>query len=205
LTVAVAALALGAPSALAGCANTDVAPTDPLAPSATLCLLNQQRAAHGLGALSESAVLDRAARAYAADMVKRGFFDHVSPDGGTVLNRLKAAGWAPVGAWTVGENIAWGSGTLSTPASIVDGWMHSPGHRANILNGDFGAIGLGIVAGAPQDGIDDAGTYVNDFTSPIGGAGAASAKKPTARCAARAASRKASARHVTRRCAATRH
>jgi uncharacterized protein YkwD len=194
LAAAVAALALGAPSALASCAGSGVAPGDPAAVAATLCLLNEQRAAQGLDALAASPVLDRAAGAYAADMVARRFFDHVSPGGGTMLQRLKAAGWVPAGAWTIGENIAWGSGELGTPAAIVDGWMHSPGHRANILNAAFGQIGIGIATGAPQAGLRDAGTYVTDFASGSPSAAAtagsgATARRPAARCATRASAR----------------
>jgi hypothetical protein len=130
-------------------------------------------------------------------MVDQRFFDHVSPDGSTMLQRIKAAGWvAAPGSWTVGENIAWGSGSLATPVSIVDGWMHSAGHRANILNGSFAEIGIGIAAGAPRSGISgEAATYVTDFGSR-GAAGAAAAaapapapKKPVARCATKASAR----------------
>jgi uncharacterized protein YkwD len=195
--VAFAALLVAAPGALA-CANEDVSASDPAAVAATLCLLNQQRSAHGLGALSESTVLDRAATAYAADMVDRRFFDHVSPGGGTMMDRIKAAGWVGGGSWSAGENIAWGSGGYATPASTVDGWMHSAGHRANILNGSFGAIGIGIAEGAPQAGIDgEAGTYVTDFTS-----GSGAAAKPVARCASRASTRTARVALVGHRAAA---
>jgi uncharacterized protein YkwD len=190
--VAFTALALSAPAAMAACAERDVPASDSGAVAATLCLLNEQRADHGLKAFSESTTLDRAADDYAADMVKRRFFDHVSPGGGTMMDRIKAAGWAPSGSWSAGENIAWGSGSLATPASIVDGWMHSAGHRANILNESFSQIGIGIAAGAPQGGIRGGGTYVTDFTS---GAASASAKRPAARCATRArSSRRASPR-----------
>jgi uncharacterized protein YkwD len=185
--IALAAFAVSAPAALAACADSDASPSDSGAVAATLCLLNEQRADHGLKAFSQSATLDRAADNYAADMVKRRFFDHVSPGGGTMMDRIKAAGWAPSGSWSAGENIAWGSGSLATPASIVDGWMHSAGHRANILSGSFAQIGIGIAAGAPQGGIRGGGTYVTDFTS-----GSASA---AARCATRArSSRRASTR-----------
>ncbi|HWI73853.1 MAG TPA: CAP domain-containing protein [Baekduia sp.] len=197
LATASAVLALGAPSALAACANDDAAPGDAGAVAATLCLLNQQRTAHGLSAFSESTVLDKAADDFAEDMVQRRFFDHVSPGGGTFMDRIKAAGWTASGSWSAGENIAWGSGSLATPASIVDGWMHSPGHRANILNGSFTQIGIGIEDGAPQAGVKDAGTYVTDFTS--GGA----AKRPAARCASKARARVALIGHRTaaKRCA----
>ncbi len=178
LVALLAVMAVGAPSALAACASTDVAPGDPAAADATLCLLNKERTSRGLGVLSESAVLDRAAGKFAQDMVDRGFFDHVSPGGGTFMDRIKAAGWAPSGSWTAGENIAWGSGSLATPASIVDGWMHSAGHRANILNGAFTQIGIGIADGAPQDGVRGGGTYVTDFT---GGARVKKRARPAAR------------------------
>lgn len=183
LTAATLALAIGAPSALAACANTDAAPGDPDAVDATLCLLNKERTSRGLGTLTESTSLRKAADRYAADMVARRFFDHVSPGGGTFMDRIKAAGWTPSGSWTAGENLAWGTGELGTPASIVDGWMHSPGHRANILNGTFTQIGIGIADGAPQDGVDDGGTYVTDF------AGGSSAKKRAKRASSRTARR----------------
>lgn len=179
LAATTALMATGAPSALAACANTGVAPGDPAAVDATLCLLNQERSSRGLEPLSESSALEKAADRYAADMVARRFFDHVSPGGGTFMDRIKAAGWLPSGSWTAGENIAWGSGELGTPASIVDGWMHSAGHRANILNGGFTQIGIGIADGAPQAGVDDAGTYVTDF------AGGGAKKRPAKRAGAR--------------------
>jgi uncharacterized protein YkwD len=187
LTAATLALAIGAPSAVAACANTDAAPGDPEAVDATLCLLNKERASRGLGPLSETAALRKAADRYAEDMVERRFFDHVSPGGGTFMDRIKAAGWAPSGSWTAGENIAWGTGELGTPAAIVDGWMHSPGHRANILNGAFTQIGIGIADGAPQDGVRDGGTYVTDFA---GGGKKRGAKRASTRAARRAGATK---------------
>jgi uncharacterized protein YkwD len=198
--VALATLAVSAPAALAAC-DGSVSASDPGAVAATLCLLNEQRADHGLKAFAQSSTLDRAADDYAADMVKRRFFDHVSPGGGTMMDRIKAAGWSPSGSWS--------AGALATPASIVNGWMRSAGHRANILNGSFSQIGIGVAAGAPQGGIRGGGTYVTDFTS---GAASAAAKRPAARCATRARkARRASLRaHIalvghrvatTRRCA----
>jgi uncharacterized protein YkwD len=63
--------------------------------------------------------------------------------------------------WTVGENIGWGTAQLSTPQAMVRAWMHSPGHRANILNPSFRDLGVGIVLGDPQGG--DGVTYTTDF------------------------------------------
>jgi uncharacterized protein YkwD len=204
------ALALPVPAALAACTSTDVAASDPSAVAATLCLLNQQRAQHGLAGFSENAVLDTASADYARDMVKRQFFDHVSPGGGTFLDRMKSAGWAPQGGWSAAENIAWGSGELGTPASIVDSWMHSSGHRANILNGSFGQIGIGVASGAPRDGIaGDAGTYVTNFASAAAKTAAVKTKRaPVARCASRARAartvRVMRSFRVLRRCSAKR-
>jgi uncharacterized protein YkwD len=207
---AVLASAAFAPAAMAACANQDVAAGDGSAVAATLCLVNQERSSRGLTPLLESATLDKASDGFADDMVARRFFDHVSPGGGTMMDRLKAAGWAPTGAWSAGENIAWGSGTLSTPASIVDSWMHSAGHRANILTAGFTHIGIGIADGAPLAGITGgAGTYVTDFTSGSTADAAsapAKAKRPVARCATRASTRAAtrSAKRATRRCSTAR-
>jgi uncharacterized protein YkwD len=198
---ALLALLVTAPAALAACPDADVAAGDAGAVAATLCLLNEQRADHGLGAFTESSTLDRAAGGYAADMVDRRFFDHVSPGGGTMMDRIKAAGWVAPGSWSAGENIAWGTGELSTPAAIVDGWMHSAGHRANILNGTFTQIGIGIAAAAPQAGVrGDAGTYVTDFTSGT----AAAAKRPAARCAGKARATRAHVALVGHRAAPAR-
>jgi Cysteine-rich secretory protein family len=209
LAAVVALLAFSAPSALAACADDDAAPGEAVAVAATLCLLNQERAERGLDPLAGSAVLDRAADAFAQDMVERRFFDHVSPGGGTMVERIKAAGWGPGGSWSAGENIAWGSGSLATPASIVDGWMHSSGHRANILNATFTQIGIGIASGAPQPGVRGAGTYVTDFASGGSSADANGSKRPAtrpaARCAAKARARASVAlvghrRDAARRC-----
>ena len=114
-----------------------------------------------------------------------------------MMDRIKASGWVPNGSWSAGENIAWGSGSLGTPASIVDGWMHSAGHRANILNGAFTQIGIGVAGGAPQAGIDDGGTYATDFTS-------GTAKRAIARCATKASKASKKQARAARRCSARR-
>jgi uncharacterized protein YkwD len=127
---------------------------------ATLCLLNRQRRRHGLAPLRIDHRLGRAAHAYSRSMVRRDFFDHVSPvNGSTLSDRIHAVGYR---AALVGENLAWGTGRLATPARIVSGWMHSPGHRANILTPGYRSIGIGIVNGAPGRSGRGA-TYTTDF------------------------------------------
>jgi uncharacterized protein YkwD len=129
--------------------------------AAILCLLNAERQGKGLAPLNSNAALDRAAKAWARTMVSRRFFAHESGHS-TPLSRIKRTGYIR-GNWSVGENIAWGSGALATPRAIVNGWMHSPGHRANILHGSFRDIGIGIRLGAPGRGLSGGATYVTDF------------------------------------------
>src|SRR3954465_8085312 len=121
-SLAPAAPALAAPAGAhasaqdAACPGADAVPTAATiaqASQATLCLLNNERAAAGLHPVAEAQGLTQLSAAYSARMVAARFFAHVSPDGGTLVDRLTAAGYiAPDGDWTVGENIAWGQGDL---------------------------------------------------------------------------------------------
>ena len=146
------------------CSSTslDPSPSNLAALSASiLCLLNAERAAKGLPALHSNGSLASAARVWANRMVAAKFFAHES-GASTPLKRIKKTGYVH-GSWQIGENIAWGSGALATPRSIVNGWMHSPGHRANILHGAFRDIGIGVRLGAPAPGLSGGATYVTDF------------------------------------------
>ena len=79
------------------------------------------------------------------------------------LDRIIGHGYATMNQpWTLGENLAWGTDSLATPAKIVDAWMHSPGHRVNILSRNFREIGVGIVPKAPSSSSQGA-TYTTDF------------------------------------------
>jgi uncharacterized protein YkwD len=163
IAAAVAAVAaLAVPSSAAACAHANQNPNDITlreAKQATLCLLNKERTKRGIRKLHDNPRLDLASRRHANDMSRRHYFDH-----GDFVGRIKAARYLKgARGYTLGENIAWGSWDYATPASIVDGWMHSPGHRANILNGRFHEIGLGIARGAPVGGQERGGTYVTDF------------------------------------------
>jgi uncharacterized protein YkwD len=155
-----------AASAARPCAGSGARPTAANAARvrhATLCLLNRQRAAHGLPRLREQRSLAHAARSYAHQMVRHRFFDHVSPSGSTMAQRVKRTRYLRgVRGWSLGENLAWGAGSSATPANIVRAWMRSPGHRRNILDGTFREIGIGIAAGAPT-GTPGGATYVNEF------------------------------------------
>jgi uncharacterized protein YkwD len=98
-------------------------------------------------------------------MAKHNYFDHNSLSGATFIDRIRRVGYlAGARSWTVGENLAWGAGERATPSAIVQAWMNSPGHRANILSGSFREIGLGVAYDAPVGGgLHPAGTYATDF------------------------------------------
>lgn len=102
-----------------------------------LALCNEARAGEGLAPLEADPGLDRVAQARSDDMASRGYFDHVDPDGHDPFWHLDQAGLAYMAA---GENIAMGQ---ETPREVVDGWLRSPGHRANILNPQFRRLGVG--------------------------------------------------------------
>ncbi|MDI5903998.1 CAP domain-containing protein, partial [Streptomyces sp. 12257] len=110
-------------------------------------LTNRERARAGLPPLGVDPLLARAAQAYSTDMAVRAFYSHTSPEGTQPWDRAAAAGST---RRSIGENIACGQ---RSAAEVVEGWMNSPGHRANILKPGFTHIGIGFAGGGP------AGTY----------------------------------------------
>jgi uncharacterized protein YkwD len=130
-------------------------------PDAVRCEINAVRAAHRLAPIKATQALIVAAQRHSEDMVRRHYFAHVSPSGQTVSERARKAGYR---SRRLGENIGWGSGSLGTPAAIVQAWMNSPPHRAIILTPTFREGGVGIAAGAPTGG--DGRTYVLDVGRP---------------------------------------
>lgn len=103
-------------------------------------LVNEIRQENGLKALTANWELSRVARYKSQDMKDRGYFAHNSPTYGTPFQMIKAFG---LSFRTAGENIAKG---YATPQAVVNGWMNSSGHRANILNASYTQIGVGYVA-----------------------------------------------------------
>jgi uncharacterized protein YkwD len=147
-----------------GCAHTSDLPkpsTTAQARTGVLCLLNHHRAARGLPPLREDSRLQDAAQAHAEDMGRRDFYAHRNPDGLEPDTRIRSTGFE--GRLT-GENIHWGVGINATPARIVDDWMNSPGHRANILRRSYTHVGTGIGYDSPEAlSRERAGVYVNNF------------------------------------------
>jgi uncharacterized protein YkwD len=149
------------------CANTTLQPAAgnlSVVRAAVLCLHNRARGARGLPLLREHAKLRKSAEAHSDDMVAGRFFAHDSRSGADISDRILRTGYARGRGWSLGENIAWGTGGLATAAEIQDAWMASPGHRANILRPQFRDIGIGLTVGVPvrARGLRGA-TYTADF------------------------------------------
>jgi uncharacterized protein YkwD len=104
-----------------------------------LAATNAERAKAGCSALRMDDRLRTAARLHSEDMVNSGYFSHTSPDGSGPGERLRAVGYPTDRGWA--ENIARGYRTVE---SVMDGWMNSDGHRANILNCKMQALGVGV-------------------------------------------------------------
>ena len=103
-------------------------------------LVNEIRKSNGLGTLQSNWQLSRVARYKSQDMHDKKYFSHQSPTYGSPFDMMKSFN---ISYRTAGENIAKG---YITPQAVVNGWMNSPGHRANILNASFTEIGVGYVA-----------------------------------------------------------
>jgi uncharacterized protein YkwD len=131
--------------------------------AAVVCLHNRVRARHDLPPLRQNRRLRKAARRHSRDMVSNGYFDHTTPAGITMVDRVLRARYVRKDqGWVLGENLAWGTGSLGTPRGAVDAWLDSPGHRANLLKRAYREIGVGVAVGVPLS--DAAGaTYTVDF------------------------------------------
>ncbi|MGW0860433.1 CAP domain-containing protein [Streptomyces sp. NPDC002690] len=105
--------------------------------AAVLDLVNQERSKAGCSPVTLSSSLTSLAQSFSQDMAARDFFDHTDPDGDTPWDRAAAAGITNLG----GENIARGQADAQ---AVMDSWMNSEGHRANILNCDYTTLGVGV-------------------------------------------------------------
>jgi uncharacterized protein YkwD len=172
LAAALSALALCAMPSFAvaqgtGCSFTRsaaAAAPEPNVRAALRCLVNATRAARGLPPLRSDARLNATADEHSADMVARGYFAHNTPDGASISDRAREAGYLGGSShWALGEDIGWGTGSDSTPASIFEAFMKSPPHRRIILDGEFRELGVGVAPGVPGGGPGDGATFTLDF------------------------------------------
>jgi uncharacterized protein YkwD len=144
------------------CVNASLVPSRSnvrLVARATLCLVNRERAAQGITLLAENTALDHAASTYSGAMVSGDYFGDVSPSGSTLGERIAKSGYlgAPrprSARLQDAENLATAGGELATPAKVVEAWMASPPHRANLLGADFVGSGIGVALGMPASSAD---------------------------------------------------
>ena len=170
LAACLAVCAWGSPGTAAaqGCPNADALPgqisTDETEVTVT-CLLNEERAPRGLRPLKPNGALAEAADAHTAYMLEHDCFLHQCPGEKNLIGRIQATPYLPCRCrWGVGENLAYGTLVLATPRALVDAWMDSPGHRANVLNRKFRHVGLGVRDGTPNAvDVPVSTTYTADF------------------------------------------
>ena len=159
----------GAAQALAACPDANLMPRPgnlERIDTAVVCLVNEMRESHGESPLQPNAQLQAAAQGHSAQMGAEDYFEHVGPDGETPLQRMRASGYVPGGAgYAVGENIAWGTLSLATPKAIVESWVHSPEHLANMLDASFRDTGVGISTHPPASLANgqEGAIYTQDF------------------------------------------
>jgi uncharacterized protein YkwD len=152
------------------CQDTGLTPTgenQARVRASVLCLINRVRAEHNLQPLGWNPELEDAAEGHCSELIADDYFAHVSPSGETPVDRIKATGYIPsenVG-YVIGENLAWGTYSLSTPQAIVEAWVASPGHLANILESRYTETGIGVIASVPESlGEGNPGaTYAEEF------------------------------------------
>lgn len=143
----------GAPSPTTSAASSVPPPRAGVAHQ-VVALVNIERARAGCDPVSADAALQSAAQGHSDDMAARTYFSHTSPDGSTFADRIRGAGYR---GGSIAENIA--AGQRSAKA-VMDAWMASPGHRANILNCTYRDIGVGYATG---------GSYGTYWTQTFGG------------------------------------
>ncbi len=132
--------------------------------TSVLCLVNRAREREGLQPLNYNLDLRTSATQHSVDMVTHDYFAHTGPRGSTVGQRVERSGYlGSFRSYVVGENIGGGVGRLGSPLGVWRAWMHSPTHRANILDPSFHDFGVGVARGYPNAGTRDAATYTLDF------------------------------------------
>jgi uncharacterized protein YkwD len=162
--------AAGATPPCVGAGLRPTAANSALTAAATLCLVNRIRAAHELPPLHANAALTEVAASQVGAMVSSDYFADIRPTGQTPLSLIDASPYLVAGArLTVGENIAWGTGSFGRPRHIVREWMASPSHRAIILDASYRDAGVAIrpalprVVGAGRSGA----TYAMEFCARL--------------------------------------
>ncbi|HEX5899259.1 MAG TPA: CAP domain-containing protein [Solirubrobacteraceae bacterium] len=167
--------------------------------TALLCVIDAARTVRAVRAVRPSAQLALAAQGHADDMVARQFFDHVTPGGSTLGDRVNATGYIKGRRdWELGEAIAWAQQPLDTPDTLMRAWLGSPEHRAIILDRRFRDVGIGVTAGLTDGSGGLGATTVLDF-----GFRTSSPTLPRWRSATSCAHKARTSQHKHVRCAST--
>jgi uncharacterized protein YkwD len=152
------------------CLATEITPEPgnlQVAREAVFCLINHVRAEHSLAPLKLNPELQAAAEDHNAEMLQVDYFAHVAPDGETPVERIRKTGYivSESDGYVIGENLAWGTYQLSTPKAIVEAWVASPGHLANILESRYTETGVGVTPAVPQSLAEGSpgATYAQEF------------------------------------------
>ncbi len=161
--------AAGAPTAAPACVNANLRPTATnlgAVDAATLCLVNRERAVYSLRPLRANRELGSVAASQVGSMVRGDYFADVGPSGRTPLSLVAVTHYrAHAAGVEVGQNIAWGTGSYTTPAHIVREWMASPPHRKIMLSSEFRDAGVASTSAVPAvlDTRGHGATYVIEF------------------------------------------
>jgi uncharacterized protein YkwD len=160
--LASAADTIAGPDITSKCKNASMLPSKKkakLVTKALLCVMNEQRKLAKLKPLKLSKKLGKAAVAHTKAMISGKFFAHQGPKEKALAARLKKAKYR--GA--AGENIGAGAGAFASPVQMVNGWMHSSLHKANLLSRQWKTVGIGFVAGFPLSATQPSATFTTDF------------------------------------------
>lgn len=182
--------ALLAPVGTCGPADSQLGLDQGTARLVMTCLTNYARTHSGLPPLVPSTTLSAAGNAKLAADISCGVFSHEPC--GQPFETVFAAYVRGATSYRIGENIAWGTGSLGTPRQIMDAWLHSTGHRENILTAGFTELGIGYLADQTFQGYDGAALWSQQFGTRT----TATAHKPVVR--KKAAPKKKRAKHATR-------
>jgi uncharacterized protein YkwD len=168
--------ALVAPSGTCGPAADQLGIDAATAPLAMQCLTNYARAQQGLAPLQLNATLNAAGQTKLKSNISCAEFSHTPC--GQPFDTVFSSYVQGATSYQIGENIAWGTGSYGTPRQTMNGWVHSAGHRENILTAAYAELGVGYLPGQTFQGYDGATLWSQEFGLRTPGLSATSTPKP---------------------------
>jgi uncharacterized protein YkwD len=168
--------ALVAPSGTCGPAADQLGIDATTAQLAMQCLTNYARAQQGLAPLQLNATLNAAGQTKLKSNISCAEFSHTPC--GQPFDTVFSSYVQGATSYQIGENIAWGTGSYGTPRQTMNGWVHSAGHRENILTAAYAELGVGYLPGQTFQGYDGATLWSQEFGLRTPGLSATSTPKP---------------------------